>query len=193
MAKGSRSRGRDLLSAHPIQARRRSLSAASWRRRRGVGLAGSDGQRSGQGTVQTPPDLRMHPCPLTQLGPAALDRARHPESPCRCALLRTRQQHLARSSPRQRLEGQPSTQTLTTHATASPQQSAGHLRRPEDISTIRKPANPKASHALRMTVKVHASWHQVFTAPPSTAMVCPVTKSLSAEARKISAPMRSGG
>src|SRR5947209_13016519 len=35
--------------------------------------------------------------------------------------------------------------------------------------------------------------HQVFTLPPSTASVCPVTKSLSADARKTSAPRRSCG
>lgn len=60
-----------------IQARHRSLPAATRRRPRRTGMARANGERRGQGPIQAPVDLRMHPCPLAQLGPAAIDRARH--------------------------------------------------------------------------------------------------------------------
>ncbi|MHC2434236.1 transposase [Bradyrhizobium sp. USDA 4451] len=94
---------RYLLSAHSIQARYRSLSTAARRRSGGVGLACANGERRGQGPIQVPVDLRVHPCPLAQLGPAAIDRARHRKGPCRRALVRPRQQHPARQPPLQSL------------------------------------------------------------------------------------------
>ena len=83
---GASRRCRGVLSADPIQERRRSLSAAPRRRRRGSGVAGPDGKRSRQGAVQGPHHLRMHPCPLAQLGPAAIARARHRKGPRRRAV-----------------------------------------------------------------------------------------------------------
>jgi hypothetical protein len=66
----------------------------------------------------------------------------------------------------------------------------------EDVDARDESAFTRVFDALcaGMTVEMPClpSYH-VFTAPPSTAMVCPVMKSLSDEARKISAPMRSGG
>jgi hypothetical protein len=100
---GTWRRHRGLLSTDQIQERRRSLFAPERRRSRGLGLACSHGQRSRQSTVPSPLDLRMHPCPLAQLGPQAIDRARHRQGPRRRALVRTHQQHPARTSPRQRI------------------------------------------------------------------------------------------
>ena len=115
-----------------------------------AGLAGPDGERSRQGAVQAPLDLRMHPCPLAQLGPAAIDRARHRKGPRRGALVRAHQQHPARPSPRQRIKGEPSTRFPPTDSQPNPP-SHRHPHRAADVSTIKTPQNPKASQALRVT------------------------------------------
>src|SRR6266446_6321573 len=46
---------------------------------------------------------------------------------------------------------------------------------------------------MKLSPRLKGPEYQVFTLPPSTASVCPVTKSLSADDRKTSAPRRSWG
>ena len=88
----------------PTQSKHGTDPYLSRRRRRHIGLAGPDGEHSGQGAVQIPLDLRMHSCPLAQLGPAAIDRARPRKGPRRRALVRAHQQYLAGPSHGQRVE-----------------------------------------------------------------------------------------
>ena len=101
-AHGQRYRG--LLSSAQIQERCRSLFTPGQRRSWSSGLACSHGQRSRPGTVQSPHDLRMHPCPMAELGPQAIDRTRHREGPSRRALVRTHQQHPAGTPSRNSID-----------------------------------------------------------------------------------------
>src|SRR5215475_6864999 len=66
-------------------------------------MARPNGERSRQGAVQGPPHLRMHPCPLAELGPAAAHRARDREGPSSRPLVRTGQQYLGGPPPRHRI------------------------------------------------------------------------------------------
>ena len=141
---GAWRRHRGLLSADPIQERCRSFFAPARRRPRGAGLARPHGQRSRQGAVPRPLDLRMHPCPLAQLGPQAIDRARHRQGPRRRALVRAHQQHPARTSPRQRIAAPNHSGGTAKPASALPSRPFQH-----PLSRRRLPANPNGSQALR--------------------------------------------
>jgi hypothetical protein len=106
-----------------------------------TGLARANGERSGQGPVQAPFDLRVHPCPLAQLGPAAINRARHRKGPRRRALVRPHQQHPARQPPLQCINESSSTNSNPKTAICRDEQPPPRSKAPQ---------RPKASQALRM-------------------------------------------
>src|SRR6185437_12991551 len=107
-----------------------------------TGLARANGERSGQGPVQAPFDLRVHPCPLAQLGPAAINRARHRKGPRRRALVRPHQQHPAR---------QPPLLCINESSSTNPNPKTAICRDEQPPPRSKAPQRPKASQPLRMT------------------------------------------
>ena len=135
---GACRRRRGLLPADPIQAWRRPLSAAARRWSGRARLARADGERGRQGAVQAAFDMRMHPCPLAQLEPDPLQRARPGQGRRRDALARAHKQHIA---SRTHVERPPHHHRIEAAADR-----AGHISRPATPTTSKLPHRAATGH-----------------------------------------------